>query len=337
MVAQQEVIIDAAAQVEIIHCLSQKLKACYIFPDIAEQIVIDLKKHLEDGDYAGISEGEFFALALTMHLQEINHDEHLWVRWHPGTLPEDGGPLRLNQAWQDERQLEARLDNFGIHKLERVPGNVGYIDIHYFHRLVWGGDTVVAAMNFFAHTQAMIFDLRQCKGGFPDTIAFICSYLFEEEPIHLISIYWRDEDITQQYWTLPNVPGKRFADKPILVLTSRATFSGGEMFAYILQDCQRATLIGEKTDGGSHAGASYRLHPHFELFIPIGRSFNPHTGTDWEGSGVTPDVSVPQDQAFKVAYRMALESILARLGPSPLGPFKALAEEAQEALEDLVD
>ena len=337
MDTHQEIVINATSQVEIVHSLTQKLKACYVFPDIAEQIALSLHKHLEDGDYAGISEGEFFALALTLHLQEVNHDEHLWVRWHPETLPEDEGPLRLNHAWQEEQQLEAGLDNFGIHKLERLPGDVGYIDIHYFHRPAWGGDTVVAAMSYLAQTQALIIDLRQCTGGFPGMIALICSYLFGEEPVHLISIYWRDEDITQQYWALPYVPGKRIVDNPIFVLTSRVTFSGGEMFAYILQNHQRATLIGEKTDGGAHAGASYRLHPHFEVFIPIGRSINPLTGTDWEGSGVTPGVLVPQEQAFKVAYRMALKSILASLDEAPTGTYKVLAEEAQKAINGLGD
>ncbi len=330
-----QVAIDATTQAEIIHRLVEKLKTCYVLPDVAVQICTCLQKHLEDGDYADISEGEFFALALTMHMQEVNHDEHLWIRWHAEPLPVDEGPLRLNQEWQDERQLEAKLDNYGLHKLERLPGNVGYIDIHYFHRPAWGGDTIVAAMSFLAHAQALIIDLRQCTGGYPGMIALICSYLFGEEPAHLDSVYWRDEDITQQYWTLPYVPGRRFVDEPVYVLTSKVTFSGGEEFADILQSRQRATVIGEQTDGGAHAGASYRLHPHFEAFIPIGCSINPLTGTNWEESGVTPDVSVPHSQAFNVAYRMALESVLASLGTSPSGPFKALAEEAAKALKGL--
>ena len=337
MDTKQEVVIDTATQAEIVHCLAQKLEACYIFPDIAKRIAISLNKHLEDGDYTGIFEGEFFALALTMHMQEVNHDEHLWVRWHPETLPEDEGPLRLNNEWQEQRKLEARLDNFGVHKLERLPGNVGYIDIHYFHRPAWGGDTVISAMDFLAHTQAMIIDLRQCTGGFPGMIALICSYLFGEEPIHLVSIYWRDEEFTQQYWTLPYVPGKHFIDTPVYVLTSSVTFSGGEMFAIILQSRQRAMVIGGKTDGGANAGASYCLHPHFEVFIPIGRSINPLTGTNWEGSGVIPDIFVPQEQALKVAYRMALESILTKQSESPSEPFGVLVEEAQKALNGLVD
>jgi len=118
-------IMDVATQTEIIKRLSERLTACYIFPDVAEQICARLQEHLAAGDYADIVEGEFFALALTFHMQEINHDEHLWVRWHAEPLPDGDGPLRLNQEWQDERRLEARLDNYGLYKVERLPGNVG--------------------------------------------------------------------------------------------------------------------------------------------------------------------------------------------------------------------
>ena len=329
------VVIDTATHAELVRSLSERLKACYIFPDIAEEICLRLQKRHEDGEYADITEGEFLALALTVHMQEVNHDEHLWVRWHPEPLPDDDGPLRHNPEWMAERQQEAKLDNYGLHKVERLPGNVGYIDIRYFHRPAWGGDTAVAAMSFLANANALIIDLCQCTGGYPGMIALISSYLFGEEPVHLDSIYWREEGVTQQYWTLPYVPGKRFGDKPVYILLSKTTFSGGEGFAYDLKTRQRATLVGEKTDGGAHAGASYRLHSHFEVFIPVGRTINPITEANWEGSGVAPDVSVPQEQAFKAAYTMALKSIVASLGESPCGPFKALAEEAQTALKSL--
>jgi len=300
--------IDSTTQTEIVQNLSNKLKAYYVFPDVAEQICERLGKHLDDGDYIDITEGEFFAYALTTHIQEINQDEHLWVRWHPEPLPDDEEILRNNQAWREERQLEARLDNYGYHKVERLPGNVGYIDIRYFHRPSWGGDTAVAAMNFLANTNSLIIDLRKCPGGYPGMVALISSYLFGDEPVHLSSIYWRD-DITQQYWTLPYVPGQRFDDKPVYVLISKDTFSGGEGFAYALQSRQRATIVGEQTDGGANPGASYRLHPHFEAFIPVGCAVDPFTNENWERSGVVPDISVSQDKAFRAAYKLALESI----------------------------
>jgi hypothetical protein len=328
--------IDAITQAAIIRTLWEKLRRFYVYPEIAEEICENLKKHLEAGDYADISEGEFFAYALTVHLQEINHDEHLWVRWYPDPLPDHEGSMLQNQERLVEFRQKAKLDNYGIHKVERLPGNVGYIDIRYFYRPSWGsGDTAVAALNLLANMHALIFDLRQCRGGNPGMVALISSYLFEGEPIHLNSLYWREDDLTQQYWTLPYVPGQRFGHKPIYVLTSKDTFSAGEEFAYNLTTRQRATLVGETTGGGAHPGSPYRLHPHFEAFIPVGRAINPITNADWEGSGVTPDISVPAAQALQTAYKLALESIIVNLDDPVSAPSRQLLEEAQAAIEEI--
>lgn len=328
-------VLDAAAQSEIVTRLAEKLSACYVYSETGEQIGARLIKYLEDGEYAGIPEGELFALALTMHMQEVNHDEHLWVRWHAQPLPEDDEPLRNNQEWQEARFLEARLDNFGLYKVERLAGNIGCLDLRYFHRTAWAGETIAAAMNFLADASALIIDLRRCTGGYPATVALLSSYLFGEEPVHLSSIYWRDDDCTQQYWSLPYVPGKRFGDKPVYVLISQATFSAGEEFASILQTRRRAVILGEQTDGGSHPGTSYRLHPHFEAFIPIGYGINPVTGREIEGEGVTPDICLPQEHAYLAAYHLALEHALAGLRESPAAPFHALAKEIQVSLKSL--
>jgi hypothetical protein len=329
----KQIVIDTAAQAEIVRSISEKLKAYYVFPEIAEQICISLQKHLQAGDYTAITGGELLASNLTAHLQEVNQDKHLRVRWVPEPLPDHAGPLQHDQAWLDNWRQLAELDNYGLHKVERLPGNVGYLDIREFYNPSWGGDTAVAALNFLANTNILMVDLRQCRGGDPDMVALISSYIFVEERLHLNSLYWREQDVTEQYWTLPYVPGKRFGDKPVYLLTSRDTFSGGEEFAYNLKTRQRATLVGETTAGGANPGSPYRIHAHFEGFIPNGRAINPLTGTNWEGCGVAPDVSVPQAQAFRVAYTMALESILASLGESPAGPFRTLAEEAQAALK----
>lgn len=328
-------LIDPATQAEIVQRLAEKLRDHYVFPDVAEQIGARLQQHLADGDYADPVDGEFLAFSLTQHMQEVNGDEHLWVRWHPEPLPEQEGQLRHNEEWMAQRLLRARLNNYGLHRAERLPGNVGYLDIRFFERPAWGGETAVAAMQFVADAHALILDLRKCTGGYPGMVALISSYLFDDEPVHLNSLYWRDDDFTQQYWTLPFIPGKRLAGMPAYVLLSEVTFSGGEEFAYNLQTRQRATLIGERTGGGAHPGGSQRLHPHFEVFIPIGKTINPVTGSNWEGSGVVPDIPVAAEQALNVAYRLALESVIESLGEPPPGPLSALLAETRTALDDL--
>jgi len=126
-----EIALDPAARLVILQSLAEKLKANYIFPDAAEQICACLQEHQGSGDYDDITEAELFALALTLHLQEVNHDEHLWVRFHADPLPDNDGQLHLNPEWQAERRLEARLDNGGIYKVERLTGNIGSV----VHRL----------------------------------------------------------------------------------------------------------------------------------------------------------------------------------------------------------
>ncbi len=327
-----QMIIDQTDHATIIQNLSEKLKAYYVFPDIADSIVARIQKCLKEGEYAQITDGELFSKTLTDHIRQVNQDKHLRVNWHPEPLPEHEGP---NQERLEELRQGASLDNYGLYKVERLAGNVGYLDIRHFAPPAWGGDTAVAAMNFLANASALIIDLRKNGGGHPGMVAFISSYLFGEEPVHLNSFYWRTEDVPKQSWTLPYVPGKRFGDKPIYLLTSKDTFSGGEEIAYNLKTRQRATLIGEVTGGGAHPSRRHRLHPHFEASIPGGRAINPITGTDWEGSGVTPDIPVAQEQALQVAYRMALQSIIERIGETASAPSRDLKEEAQTALHEL--
>ncbi len=86
----------------------------------------------------------------------------------------------------------------------------------------------------------------------------------------------------------------------------RAT-QGGNLFGgerALLADREFADSDG--TDGGSHAIVTYRLHPHFELSLPIGRTFDALTGEEWEGRGVTPDMECLPEQALQVALDLAL-------------------------------
>ncbi len=320
---------------EIIKVLLEKLRTYYVFPDMAKKICTALQQHLYDGEYDDIADGKFLAYALTTHMQEICQDEHLWVEWHKEALPDDDEALRFNKEWVEQQQLQAQKNNYGFQKVERMAGNVGYVDIRYLHRPEWGGDIAVSAMNLLSNTDVLIFDLRNCPGGYPGMVDLINSYLLGGEPTHLNSIYWRDDDATKQYWTLPYVPGKKLDDKALFILISKQTFSGGEGFAYDMQARKRAIIIGEKTDGGAHPGASYRLHSHFEVFLPIGCPTHPITGSNWEGVGVTPDVLTEADQALMVAYKMALETIIKTLGIPKSGPMRLLLAEARVAYKEL--
>jgi C-terminal processing protease CtpA/Prc len=105
------------------------------------------------------------------------------------------------------------------------------------------------------------------------------------------------------------VPGKKFAKQPVYVLTSSKTFSGAEEFAYNLKNLKRATIVGETTGGGAHPTMGKRVDDHFMIGVPFARAINPITKTNWEGTGVTPDVAVPADQALETAKQLAAEQL----------------------------
>ena len=142
-------------------------------------------------------------------------------------------------------------------------------------------------------------------------MALWCSYLLTEKPTHLNDIFSTDTGETRQFWALPYVPGTRYTDRPVYLLTGSHTFSGGEDFCYTLQALGRAELIGAATGGGAHPTRGFPISRAVHIAIPFARSINPLTGTNWEGTGAVPDVAVPEAQAYDVAYAKALRHVLA--------------------------
>jgi C-terminal processing protease CtpA/Prc len=151
------------------------------------------------------------------------------------------------------------------------------------------------------HADAIIFDLRDNVGGTESMVSLIASYLFD----HPEYMYSPRGAPTEDSWTRSPVPGNRLADKPVYVLTSPTTWSAAEQFSYDLKMLKRATLIGETTRGGAHAGAFHRIDDHFGMGIPEEKAINPFAKADWEGVGVTPDVKVKAADALETAKKLA--------------------------------
>lgn len=303
--------LDAATRTEVAIAIKANLDHTYVFPDKARAMDEALDASLARGDFTAITDGDAFAKALTDLLQRTSHDGHLMVRYFPQAMPAGHGD-RADQAREAaaERTQERRF-NFGLSTVQRLKGNIGYIDLHEFGRPQGAAPRIAAAMNLLAGTDALIVDLRHCGGGDPNTVMAFASYLYDK-PTHLNDIYWRDENRTERRWTRAKVPGTRYGEaRKVYLLTSPDTFSGCEDFAYALKNNHRATVIGQTTGGGAHAGSPHRLTAHFMMFVPSGRPINPVTHADWEGTGVAPDVQVSADKAMDVAQLAALKALVA--------------------------
>lgn len=305
-----DVAIDAATRSQVIDELVKELNARYVFPDVAKKMGDDVIARQKNKEYDEIATARAFTDKLTADLQGISRDKHIRVRYSMQPIPvrkERGAPTAEEKA---EYMTYMKRINFGFERIERLPGNIGYIDLRGFMDPEGGVDTVAAAMNFLHNTDAIIFDLRQNGGGDPAMVALISSYLFGDKKVHLNDLYFREGNKTEEFWTNPTVAGKKYGDKDVYVLTSNRTFSGAEEFANNLKVLKRATIIGETTGGGANPGSSVRLNEHFQVFIPGGRAINPVTKTNWEGTGVEPDVKVAKEQALHTAQISAITKIL---------------------------
>jgi hypothetical protein len=310
---QPDMAVDAAARKEVIETLIKRLNETYVFPDTAARMEQAVRARVARGEYDQLTSAKKFAEKLTADVQEVSHDKHLRVRYSAQPIPERTGGRREPSAEErDQFRREMNRINYGFQKVERLPGNIGYVEFRGFLDPEGGADTVASVFNFLGNTDAIIFDLRKNGGGDPAMVALICSYLFGPEPVHLNSLHWREGkgERVEEFWTRKEVAGRRYTGKDVYVLTSGYTFSGAEEFTYNLKNLKRATIVGETTGGGANPGGGNRLSKHFGVFIPTGRAVSPITKTNWEGTGVEPDVKVPADQALRTAQVMALKKAI---------------------------
>lgn len=286
---------------EIAEQVSRLVREQYVFADKAQQIADRILSAANEGSYDALSDAGELAQKLTQDLQVVNGDRHLRVLYRSEPLVDLSDPAEELPMWAAVADGAAG----GMAKVEILPGNIGLLEVRpVLHPAIFSGDRIAAAMTLLATCEALILDVRRCLGGSPDSVALLCSYLFDDEPVLLNSMKFRDGAKVEQSWTQAWVPGRRFgSEKPVLVLTSGSTFSGGEELAYDLQQLGRARVVGEQTGGGANPREGHRVHEHLEATIPIAYPVNPVSRTNWELVGVTPDVASLSDGALERALQ----------------------------------
>jgi hypothetical protein len=270
------------------------LEGGYIYEDKANQLAAYLRS---SGDsYAAIGDRHEFAQRLTEDLFEIVNDKHLRVVFAPETITAEATdqPARTRErpAWIQYCRT-ASIEH------EVMDDNIGYIQFPNF----MGGeenmarfDTAMADLNT---TEGLILDLRNNCGGGPQLVRHLSTYFFADTT-HLVSTQFRGQDVMER-WTFDAVPGNRYLDRPLVILTNEHTFSAAESFTFGMKVTGRAMTVGVNTGGGGHFGGMERVSADFEMFVPVGRTFDPRTGEGWEAEGIAPDLVSSSDDALAVA------------------------------------
>lgn len=321
---------------EIVETLAQQLRSRYVYPERAEPVAARLSLRSAQGAYDGATTVAAMGEALNRDLREHDEDRHFRVEFDPDVQPATGGepPKPTREEIERDRTQAARM-GYGITRVQRLPGNIGYLDLRGFGPTEFVAPGYDAAMRLLGGTDALVLDLRNNGGGEPTSVSYLLSHFFAEgDERHLNDIYDRPTNTTREYRTMP-IGAPRYL-RPIAVLTSKTTASGGEECAYDLQTQQRATLYGETTMGAANPGEMVALGHGLAAFVPTGRAINAVTKKDWEKVGVVPDVKLPATDALKAAYLALLEQRVREVAePGELGQLQGILAKARAGTIDL--
>lgn len=293
---------DENTKKKIVFNIASLIEDNYVFPDMAREISDTLKLNYKNHNYQGIRNSYSLISTLNDDISNIANDKHLSIMYTDNQMVE---------GTEEDFRAFLRTQKYGFEKVKMLSGDIGYLKLNFFADTKGFPEavrTAEEAMSSFQNAKAIIFDLRENGGGSPEMIQLLSSYLFEGEPIHLNSFYWRETNSETETWTYSDVKGKRFPNTKVFILTSKDTFSAAEEFTYNLKHLKRATIIGEVTGGGAHPGGVHRVNSNIEIFVPAGRAINPITQTNWEGVGVKPDIEVAAKDALDVAKQIIKDS-----------------------------
>ena len=300
-VATRAAPIDDTLRERTVESVAVALRDNYVYPELGEQMASALLKGHSGGQYEGTKAGKL-ADMLTETALAVSNDRHVWVAAQNPMVQESTDPV--NRSIE-----ELRRDNYDFQKIEVLAGNIGYIKFDMIHDDEEALEIAAAALDSVARCEALIFDIRDNIGGEWGVAQLMLGYLVPRGTVYGRT-YDRNGDLVEARSTLDSIPGKRFGDDVIVyVLTSSRTGSAAEGFAYTLKHLGRATIVGEVTRGMAHPSEEVVVNDYFRVSVPFRRSENVVTKTDWEGTGVTPQIKVTAERGLETAVEDALRRI----------------------------
>ena len=307
--------LTAEIKKQTIDDLSALLPERYAYKEIGQKLQRLLQQNLKAGKYDSDNSPVEFSTAITNDLRSLNPDRHLALDYSPqevqtpnanpsSTPPPETPEERAKRVSKFNRQM-----NFGFKAVQFFNGNVCNLKFDYFDAFLdYSSPIVDASFASLKNCDAVILDLRENTGGSSEMFGYIAGFFFKDRTLSGTS-YNRLTDTTAEEFIIPQPKEKQLADIDLYILTSNVTVSAAEALAYNLKYLKGAKVIGETSAGAANPGRVTRLNNLFTAFIPNRHGMNVVTKTNWEGTGVPVDVSVPAEDALRIAKIEALKKL----------------------------
>jgi hypothetical protein len=303
------VTISTAERTAAVREIERVIEHTYVFPELIPKIVAQLERSRRTGRY-NVEEPALFTQRVTEDLEAASHDGHLYLANDAAQYAAMLAPAAGADGLDAYRDSIAVRDHSGLTKMEILSGNVRYLRLEHFQ---WIANVTAQAYDdaarFLKDGDAVIIDLRSNGGGNSDAADYFSKAFLAPDNLRPDSAQSRERD-------------SRWAGKPLYLLVDGGVASAAEAVAYGAQQEKSATIVGSSTYGAANNNRKFPIAPQFVLSVSYNRPINPISGTNWEGTGVKPDVSVPGTLALDAAQLDALD----RLSKSPDVPLQRLAE-----------
>jgi len=193
----------------------------------------------------------------------------------PGEAPRE--VMLIRYAIQGNIPIDARL-------VATTDGSkIGYIFIpSFFDETI--PEQVKNALNEFGPLDGLILDLRMNGGGSSSVTYPILEYFINGRLGQFVS---RDaaRDLEIEANEIQNSQ-----TVPLIVMVSQDTVSFGEIFAGVMQDADRAQIVGETSLGNVEVLHGFDFEDGSQIWLAAETFYSAFSDANWEETGIVPDV-----------------------------------------------